>query len=132
MNLAQVLHQRWAAAAPLCALLPTQRVFTGMSPDPTRPLATIAKLGSRPLEAFNDGSAVDAISVRFQVFCDGYDAAAAIVEQINVTFDRSRFPLAGSDRVLLMRRTNDAEQQQDDGVWQMTVDFECTVYFERT
>jgi hypothetical protein len=31
-----------------------------------------------------------------------------------------------------MRRTNDAEQQQDDGVWQMTVDFECTVYFERT
>ena len=131
MNLAQVLHQRWAAAAPLCALLPAQRVCTGMSPDPARPFAVISKVSSRPLESYNDGSAVDVIGVRFQVFCDGYDAAAAIVEQIKAAFDRSCFPLAGSDKVLLMRRTNDSEQQQDDGVWQMTVDFDCTVYFER-
>jgi hypothetical protein len=130
MNLAQVLHQRWAAAAALNALLPAPRVFTGISPDPSRPFATISKLGSRPLESYNDGSAVDVIGVRFQVFCDGYDPAAAVVEQIKATFDRSRFPLAGSDKVLLMRRTNDSEQQQDDGVWQMSVDFECTVYLE--
>jgi hypothetical protein len=129
MNLAQVLHQRWAAAAPLCTLLPAQRVFTGMSPGPTRPFATISKTGSRPLEAYNDGSACDAVGVRFQVFCDGYDAAAAIAEQIKIAFDRSRFALAGADKMLLMRHTNDVEQQQDDAVWQMTIDFECTVYF---
>ena len=42
MNLVQVIHQRWAAAAALDALLPASRVFTGLGPDARLPLATSA------------------------------------------------------------------------------------------
>ena len=38
------------------------------------------------------------------------------------------FPLAGSDKVVDMRRVNDSERQSEDGVWQFTCDFQCTVY----
>ena len=38
------------------------------------------------------------------------------------------FALADADAVQLMQRVNDFEEQLDDGTWQMTIDFECTVY----
>ena len=128
MNLAQVIHQRWAAAGSLNGLLPAARVFTGMSVDPTRPFAVISKESDRPLECYNDGAAVDVVGVRIRVFADDYDAAAAIMHQVKAAFDRSAFALSGSDKVLNMQRGDDSELQNDDGVWQLTIDFQCTVY----
>ena len=128
MNLAQVIHQRWAAAAGLNDLLPTDRVFTGMSFDPSLPFATIGKESDRPTSYQSDGSAVDTVSLRIRVFHEHHADAAAIVHQIKTAFDRTAFDLAGSDKVLIMQRVNDFEQQRDDGAWQMVVDFNCTVY----
>jgi len=128
MNLIQVIHQRWAAAESLDGLLPAARVYTGMSVDPTLPFAVISKESGRPVSRHNDGSAVDAVGVRIQVFHHDYDSAAAIVEQIKSVFDRGSFPLAGGDKVLSLERCNDSEQQADDGVWRMAIDFTCMVY----
>jgi hypothetical protein len=128
MNLAQVIHQRWAATEALSSLLPAARVYTGMSVDPSRPFAVISKESHRPLESYNDGAAVDVVGVRIRVFHDDYTAAAAVVAQIKAAFDRSEFALSGSDKVLAVERADDAELQTDDGVWQLTVDFKCTVY----
>jgi hypothetical protein len=128
MNLGQTIHQRWAASATLDALLPADRVYTGLSVDPAMPYAVISKQSDRPLSRHNDRSGVDTVVVRMQVFHEDYDAAAAIIAQIKSVFDRSRFALSGSDQVLNMQRTNDSEAQQADGVWQMIIDFNCTVY----
>jgi len=128
MNLVQTIHQRWAAAAALNALLPAARVFTGMSFEPSLPRATIGKQSDTPTSYASDGSAIDTVVIRFLVFHEHYDDAAEIVQQIKVAFDRSSFALAGDDQVQLMQRSNDFEEQLDDGTWQMTIDFQCTVY----
>lgn len=130
MNLAQVIHQRWAAAAGLNALLPAARFYTGMNVDPTPPFAVLNKLNGRPTARFNDGSACDTVGVRIEVHDSDYDHALAVLAQLKLAFDATSFAIAGSDRVLDMRRTDDTQQQRPDGVWVVTVDFECWVYVE--
>jgi hypothetical protein len=128
MNLAQVIHQRWAANSALNNLLPAARVYTGLSFDPAEPFAVISKEKDRPETYHSDGSAIDVVGLRIQVFHDHYDAGAAIMHQIKTAFDRTNFDLAGSDKVLNINRANDSERQTDDGVWQFTIDFDCTVF----
>src|SRR3972149_10910601 len=126
MNLAQVIHQRWAAATTLNGLLPASRVDTGLSFDPLRPFAVISKESDRPETYHSDGSAVDTVGLRIQVFHDNYDAGAEIMHQIKVAFDRTAFDLAGSDKVLNIERSNDWERQHNDGAWHFVVAFKCT------
>jgi hypothetical protein len=128
MNLAQVIHQRWAADETLNGLLPASRVYTGLSFDPARPFGVISKESDKPESYHSDGSAIDAVGLRIQVFHDHYDAGAEILHQIKTVFDRTAFDLAGSDKVLNIRRNNDWERQNSDGAWQFVVDFSCTVY----
>jgi hypothetical protein len=128
MNLAQVIHQRWAADTTLNGLLPATRVYTGLSFDPLRPFAVISKESDKPETYHSDGSAIDSVGLRIQVFHDNYDAGAEIAHQIKAAFDRTAFDLAGSDKVLNIQRGNDSENQNDDGVWQFIMDFNCTVY----
>ena len=127
MNLAQVIHQRWAAASALAALLPASRVFTGMSPDGARPMAVVGKRSQRPEARFNDGASLDAVGMRIEIVDDRYDRAAAILDAVRAEFDGASFDLAGADRVLVMRRTDNFETQADDGTWRLTIDFECKV-----
>jgi hypothetical protein len=128
MNLVQVIHQRWAAATALNALLPATRLYTGAGYDPVPPLAVVSKQSDKPDSYDVGGSAIDIVVVRMRVLHAQYDAAAAIVHQIKKAFDRTTFALSGSDVVQNMQRTNDFEDQRNDGLWEMTIDFECTVY----
>ena len=128
MNLAQVIHQRWAADSTLNGLLPATRVYTGLSFDPTRPFAVISKESDKPETYHSDGSAIDAVGLRIQVYHDNYDAGAEIAHQIKKVFDRTAFDLSGSDKVLNIQRGNNSENQTDDGVWQFIMEFICTVY----
>jgi hypothetical protein len=128
MNLTQVIHQRWAAATALNAVLPAARVYTGMSADASLPRAAIIKRSDKPTSYASGDSAVDAVVLRFVVYQADYADAAEIIHQIKVAFDRSSFDLSGADRVQNMQRMNDFEEQLDDGTWQMTIDFTCTVY----
>lgn len=128
MNLAQVIHQRWAATGPLNDLLPASRVYTGMSIDPTTPYAVITKQSDRPMAYLSDGSSVDRVGVRVAVFHGAYDAGAAIVHQLKLAFHLAEFALSGSDKVISIQRSNDLERQDEDGLWQFVVDFNCTVY----
>jgi len=127
MNLAQVIHQRWAAASALNDLLPASRVHTGISTGGPLPFAVLSKENDRPVERFGDGSAIDTVGVRIQVFCEDADAGAAVMHQIKTAFDCTSFDLAASDKVIDMKRTNDFARPLDDGTWQFVVDFDCTV-----
>jgi hypothetical protein len=128
MNLLQVIHQRWADDSTLNGLMPATRAYTGMSFDPARPFAVISKESDKPDNYNSDGSAIDVVGLRIQVFHDSYDAGAAIAHQIKKTFDRTAFDLSDDDKVLDIQRANDSEKQNTDGVWQFTLDFNCTVY----
>jgi hypothetical protein len=122
------IHQRWAAMPALAALLPASRVFTGMSPDTTLPFAVLAKESDRPQGRYNDGSSIDAVTLRIDVFDANYDSAAAIVAEVYAAFDRTAFALAGDDKVIDCERADSSEQQKPDGVWQMTITLRMTVY----
>ena len=128
MSLVQAIHERWAAAAALQAVLPAARLYTGLCPDAALPWATIDKQSARPVACHNDGSATVAVGVKIDVFHGDHDAGAAIVQQVVAAFDRCDFALAGNDRVVNMRRVNDFERQSDDGVWQFTCEFQCIVF----
>ena len=93
MNLAQVIHQRWAAAEPLNTLLPASRVFTGLGADAGTPLAVLSKRSDRPVACFHDGSGIDRVGLRIQIFHHCYEAAAAVMHQVKVAFDRNHFAL---------------------------------------
>lgn len=128
MNLAQVLHQRWSDDDALNATLPASRVYTGPSVDPSTPFGVITRRNARPINTFGDGSGIDTVAVRVEIIHDSYDGAAGIAAAVKGAFDRTAFDLAGADRVLIMRRTDEAEHQGVDGVWRLSLDFHCTVY----
>ncbi|MEN6556879.1 MAG: DUF3168 domain-containing protein [Thermoguttaceae bacterium] len=128
MNLLTTIHERWAASTALNALLPVARLFTGACGDALPPLASILKRSDQPDSYQSDGSAIDVVVLRMHILHADYVAAAQIIHQIKKTFDRTTFDLDGGDRVQNMQRINDGEQQRDDGVWKMTIDFQCTVY----
>lgn len=130
MNLAEVLHQRWAAAETLNGLLPAASVHTGPGVARTMPAAAITKRTDRPDVYLSDGSSLNTVGVRIQVFHDSYDSAVAVLEQVRTAFDRTEFDLSDDDKVINMRRANDFEEQQDDGSWRLVIDFDCTVYLD--
>ena len=130
MNLAEVLHQRWAATEALNDLLPATSVHTGPGIERTIPAAVITKRSDRPDVYLSDGSSLNTVGVRIQVFHDSYDSAVAVLEQIRTAFDRTEFDLSGDDKVINMRRANDFEDRQDDGTWRLVIDFDCTVYLD--
>ena len=128
MNLEQVVHQRWAACDALNSALAAASVKTGRSFGAALPYATITRLANRTAFRTNAGDALDEVGLRIRVWHDEYDAGRAIVHQIKAAFDRSDFPLAGADRVVQMRRTDDSASQHSDGTWQFTVDFLVQVH----
>ena len=128
LSLVQAIHQRWAESPALCSLLPVARVSTGMSADPALPRAVVHKESDRPLLSCNDGSEVALVTVRIRVFHDDYAAAAATIGQLKAALERAEFALECGGKVLDVRRSNDSEQQLENGVWEMTIDFDCTVH----
>jgi len=128
MNLLEIIHQRWAATSELDDSLSVERVFTGLSVDRDVPYAVIRKRADRPLSRHNDGSAASKVALRFEIFHDDHDAALAIMDQVKTAFDSAAFDLDGDDKVLDMRRVDDWQTQGDDRVWQLTIDFDCTIH----
>ena len=130
MNLAQAIHQHWAAAADLDDLLPASRLYTGLAVDGVMPYATLSLAIKRPASRHHDGSAVETPSATIRIFGQSYDAVAAIAQQLQRAFDGADFALSGNDRVIDVRRCGESQIQDGDGVWQFVIEFDCTVYLE--
>jgi hypothetical protein len=127
MNLTHAIHQRWAAAQGLNALLPASRLSTGVAADAGRPYAVVSQESNRPLECANDGASFSTVGLRIRAFHNDYDGVASIATQIKAAFDRSSFALSGDDRVVDMRLLDESYRQNDDGAWELVFDFSCTV-----
>ena len=108
--------------------MPAAQVFTGLSVNTALPYAVISKESEHPGDYYNDGAATAAVASASRCFTASPTLARPSCLQVKAAFDGSDFPLAGSDKVLDMRRANDSERQSEDGVWQFLCDFQCTVY----
>ncbi len=128
MNLAKYLHERWANAFDLNALLPAEKVFTGLSGDSAPPYAVIAKESAKPFTRHNDGSSLEKATMRFQIYHSRYDAGLAVSNEIKKAFDGAAFDLDDGCKVLTMLRVNESENQINLEEWQFTSVFLCTVF----
>jgi hypothetical protein len=132
MNLAQVLHARWAATAALNELLPVGKVMTGayFAANPGTRYGTITLPGSRTTGFFNDQSSLEVMTVRVRIHHDDYDQGQAIVAALLAAFDRSEFSLADGSRVVCMQRSGLPQEMQDPrtGQWDWVTDFQCRVH----
>jgi hypothetical protein len=120
--LEQAIHQRWAAAAGLAALLPAERFITGPAHGSLRPYAVLRQGVRRPILRTNSGDALDQVRLAIDLWHDDRGAGQAIVPQIQAAFDRAAFDLSAAARVILMRQTGDRVVRRGDS-WQFTVAF---------
>ncbi len=131
MNLAKLIHERWATDAALSALLPVSSVSTGIyfAADPTVPYATITRPGDFVVGRSSDGVRIESVPVRITIYhdLDHYDEGEAIADAVKAAFDGSAFDLATEQRVVAMRLVRYQPLQDDDGDWYFILDFECTV-----
>jgi hypothetical protein len=128
MDLERAIHERWAAAAGLAAILPAERFTTGLAHAAGFPYATCERTACRTLLRTSSGDAVDEADLTIRVRHEDYDAGRAIAEQVKAAFDRSDFPLTGGDRAIQMRCVDDSARQHDDGAWEFLVAFRVQVH----
>ena len=130
MKLLEALRYRWAADAALTTLLAVDRVSTGPADEASIPYAVITRQTQRPVVQHNDAAAIESVRTRIDMFHDNYDSGWAIAQQIKRTYDRTQFDIANNDRVIDMRRADESDDRDDDGIWRFTIDFDITVYLE--
>jgi hypothetical protein len=128
MNLEEAIHERWASAGKLSALLPVHRLRTGIARDGAIPLATIHRKPGRTLLRTNVGDALDEIPLVIHVWHEQFDAGQEIADEVKAAFDRGQFPLRGGDRVIDMRRAGESVVQQESGAWQWAIEFTVQVH----
>lgn len=128
MNLEHAIHERWAAASELAALLPAEKVATGCAASDSPPYAVLERRSARPLFHTNAGDALEDVELAIHVWHDDYDAGQAVAAQVQAAFDRTAFDLPGGRRVIQMRRAGSRVVQHAGGLWQFTLEFLVQVY----
>jgi hypothetical protein len=128
MHLEQAIHQRWAASAALCELLPADRLTTGLARQTAVPYATLWRKPGRTLFRTNAGDALEEVPLEIHVWHDRFDAAQAVARHICALFDRSDFPLSDGAHAVQVRCDGESIAEHDDGVWQWTILLLVQVY----
>ena len=123
MSLEAAIHDRWAGAAALVALLPEARVFTGAARgNVPLPYVVLMREGETPRTRTSSLTEVSEIVVRFVIYVAELDVGKAIAEAIRVAFNRQGFALA-IGTCLVMQGTSEQEQAATDGTWMVTASY---------
>lgn len=127
-TLEQAIHERWAQASTLEALLPAARFGTGRSPSEALPYATLERARGRTALSNNRGDAIEDVTLRIHVWHDDHDAGRAVVVQVVEALDRCSLTLDSPERVARVRRVGETVTAHDDGPWQWTVEFSVRIH----
>ena len=126
MSLEQAVHTRWAGDAALVALVPAARFFTGPAlGEPARPYAMLHRIGL-PATTRTSSRTVNDVLLRLEVFSLDLPTAKQIEGAIAASFDGQTFASDGVT-VLRMRRAGHAETRQEDGVWEIKLEYTAKV-----
>ena len=128
MSLEQAVHERWAAAGTLAALLPAAYVTTGLARGDSLPYATILRRQARSALRTNAGTTVEEVTMRINVWHDAHGAGRDIVDQVEAAFDGAGLVLSDPQRSAQMRKTGEQVSQHSDGIWQFVLEFLVYVY----
>jgi hypothetical protein len=131
MNLAQLVHARWAASARLNALLPVGKVLAGgrFHGDPGTRYATLTLPGSRSAGIPRAQWVPETVIVRARIHHDDYAAGQAIVAALLACLDGQEFSLVAWQRKVSIERGSVPKEMQDPrtGHWDWVTDLRCRV-----
>lgn len=126
MSIEKAVHERWATFAPLNALLPAARLYTGGQLGiPALPYAVLTRSQCVPLGRASGGVEYVNTTLRVRIVTADLDGAKQIKEQALRRFDRTHFALADGT-CLNMQWTHNEEELQRDGMWEVSLDFMAT------
>jgi len=126
MSLEQAIHLRWQNDAPLAALVPETRVFTGKAVgSPLLPYVVLTRQATEPVDYTSSGTRIARAVMQFDVIDDDLDDAKAIGVEMLRLFDRADFAMTAGT-VLNMQRRDQRETMHDDASWCLSVKFDVT------
>jgi len=121
MNIERAIQDRWQARGPLRALLPVERLFTGLVPDdPPPPYAVLTRLDTVPVLRTSSGTALCDARIELSIWAGRLELLQQIVAEAERCFERAGFALADG-LVLLMRRVGLSQRQEESGLWRATL-----------
>jgi hypothetical protein len=138
MSLVQAIHEQWSGYRPLAALVPPERLYTGLPPirDANNqsikpPYVSIALIADPEATRTSSGTTLRTERMRFAIYATCYDDGRRIGQAICDLFNLRDFAFAGG-QVLDMRPTDRSEEENaDDGVWRVVQDFSVLILDKR-
>ncbi len=126
MSLEQAIHLRWQNDAPLAALVPVTRVFTGKAVgSPALPYIVLTRRAVQPVDYTSSGTRIASAVMRLDVIDDDLDNAKAIGVEMLRLFDRADFAMTAGT-VLNMQLRDLRKAMHDDASWCLSIDFDVT------
>jgi hypothetical protein len=123
MSIEQAIHERWATAAELVALLPAAHLITGTVHNSlAMPYAVLTQTESQRVRRTSSGTVISRTALRLSIWAGNLDSGKAIADLADQLLDRTSFDLA-EGRVLNLERVHGVEQSQVDGAWLLALDY---------
>lgn len=134
MNIAKGIHTIWPTIAPLEALLPVARVFTGRAQgSPVMPYASVM-IPAMPTVGRSDKGMFRVPNVRIQVWSEDYASGKAIQTALVAGFENLDFDL-DDGHIDDMHHDDSGEFQEEKptgDVWQFVTVFSAAGHEDRT
>jgi hypothetical protein len=138
MTLIQSIHEQWSGYRPLAALIPPQRLYTGLPPirdangqTIAPPYVSISLVGEAEQTRTSSGTTLRTERVRFSIYAKSYDEGRRIGQAICDFFNRRDFAFAGGQALDMRSADRTEEENADDGVWRITQDFTVLILDKR-
>ena len=130
MTIELAIHEQWSGYRPLAALVPPERLYTGLPPirdaagkPVTFPYVSIAAEADAKPTRTSSGTLLSSERIRFSIHAKTYDEARRIDRTLCDYFNRRDFASPGG-RVLDMKPAGRSDSEDaTDGVWRIDRDF---------
>lgn len=123
MSVENAIHQRWTADAALVALVPAERLFTGLAlGSPALPYVVLERRSDTAATHTSSGASIARGVARFNIYSARRAEANQIASAIRARFHRSDFVVDGV-RVLNMQHAAREEERIADGACRVSIDY---------
>lgn len=128
MTLEAALYAHWAASPALSALLPVEKLTTGLVRGAGTPCAALVPKACRAAVLTNAPGGLENVTFVFRVWHEDYDAALAIADAIRAAFHRAALDVSPQKHVLRIGQRARSIRQHADGLWELRIDFDALVH----
>jgi hypothetical protein len=129
MSLEQAIHEHWQTGTQLVALLPEEKFFTGLArPAVSPPYGTLERQPAGDRLRTSTGGNVETTRATFRIWDADLDRAEAVAAALVAHFAGVNLTWNGG-RTLDFKLANSHSQSQDDGTWQIAIEYTVRILY---